>query len=109
MAYLLQVDFQMDGPFGEEMAEAFAELATSITEEPGFKWKIWTENPEAGEAGGIYLFETKESAETYIDMHAKRLGGFGINTVNAKIFAINPALTDITKGPVSLPASIPYM
>lgn len=100
MAYVLQVDFKMNGPFGDGMAEAFSELAKSITEEDGFLWKIWTESPETNEAGGIYLFETKAAAEKYIDMHTKRLAGFGITEVNAKIFAINSALTEITKGPV---------
>lgn len=99
MAYVLQVDFKMNGPFGDEMAESFADLAKSINEENGFIWKIWTESPEDNEAGGIYLFETRETAQKYIDMHSKRLAGFGINEVNAKIFAINSKLTEITKGP----------
>ncbi|WKA55459.1 monooxygenase [Planococcus shixiaomingii] len=101
MAYAMHVDFKMAGPFGDEMAEAFADLAKSINEEEGFLWKIWTENPETNEAGGIYLFETKETAEKYIEMHSKRLAGFGINEVNAKIFAINSPLTAINKGPVT--------
>ncbi|GAB3045769.1 monooxygenase [Virgibacillus ainsalahensis] len=100
MAYVLQVDFPMQGPFGDEMAEAFSDLADSINEEEGFMWKIWTENPETNEAGGIYIFETKETAEKYIDMHTKRLDGFGITDVNAKIFAINSKLTKITNGPI---------
>jgi Putative mono-oxygenase ydhR len=100
MAYVLQVDFKMNGPFGDEMAEAFSDLAQSINEEEGFMWKIWTERPETNEAGGIYIFETKETAEKYMDMHAKRLAGFGITKVNAKIFAINSKLTEITNGPV---------
>lgn len=100
MPYILQVDFKMDGPFGEEMAGAFAELAESINHEEGFQWKIWTEDPEAGEAGGIYLFESKAAAEKYIDMHARRLAGFGIANVNAKIFEVNAGLTEINSGPV---------
>ena len=40
------------------MTEAFSELARSITKEPGFLWKIWTENENAQEAGGIYAFTT---------------------------------------------------
>lgn len=100
MAYILQVDFKMNGPFGDEMAEGFAELAKSINEEEGFKWKIWTESPETGEAGGIYLFETKETAENYREMHTKRLAGFGIAGINAKIFAVNPVLTETNSGPV---------
>ena len=71
-----------------------------INEEEGFMWKIWTESPETNLAGGIYIFETKETAEKYLEMHSKRLAGFGITDVNAKIFAINSKLTEITKGPV---------
>ena len=63
-------------------------------------WKIRTESPEMKEAGGIYIFETKETAEKYIDMHSKKLASFGITEVNSKIFAINSKLTEITKGPV---------
>ncbi|MBO1913941.1 YdhR family protein, partial [Microvirga sp. 3-52] len=33
--YLLQVDFKMDGPFGEEMSTGFADLAKSINNESG--------------------------------------------------------------------------
>ncbi|MCJ8007144.1 monooxygenase [Lederbergia wuyishanensis] len=100
MAYVLQVDFKMDGPFGNEMAEAFSDLAKSITEEEGFIWKIWTENQNEKEAGGIYLFKTKETAEKYIEMHSKRLAGFGIPEVNAKIFAINSKLSEMTNAPI---------
>ena len=100
MAYVLQVDFKMDGPFGDEMTEAFTDLAKSINEEEGFIWKIWTESPETNEAGGIYSFATKETAEIYLDMHTKRLAGFGITDVNGKIFAVNSKLTEITKGPI---------
>ncbi|WP_240375680.1 monooxygenase [Bacillus piscicola] len=100
MAYVLQMDFNMNGPFGDDMAAQFSDLAKSINEEDGFLWKIWTENPETNEAGGIYAFETKETAEKYLDMHSKRLASFGIEDVNAKIFAINHTLTKITNGPV---------
>ena len=62
MRTLLQLDFPYDGPFGDEMASAMAELAESIAREPGFLWKIWTENPDSCEAGGIYLFEDESSA-----------------------------------------------
>lgn len=100
MAYVLQVDFKHEGPFGDEMTAAFSDLAKSINEEKGFLWKIWTENKETNEAGGIYVFETKTDAENYLTMHKKRLNGFGITNVNAKLFGINEALTTITRGPL---------
>lgn len=82
------------------MAEAMDELARSIAEEPGLVWKIWTENEVAGEAGGIYLFRDRPSAEAYLRMHTARLKGFGISRVNGKIFAVNEALTNLDRGPV---------
>lgn len=99
MTVVLQVDFKMDGPFGAEMATQFKELAESINEEPGFQWKIWTEDTRYKEAGGIYIFDSKENAEAYLSMHSKRLKSFGIKEVNAKIFDINEKLTKITNGP----------
>ncbi|MFJ7684775.1 monooxygenase [Peribacillus butanolivorans] len=99
MAYILQVDFKMDGPFGNDMVEQFTELAKSINDEEGVIWKIWTEDSEAKEAGGIYLFESKESAQKYLTMHTARLKGLGIETVNGKIFEVNEGLTQINHGP----------
>lgn len=90
----------MDGPFGEDMAEGFKDLAESINEEPGFLWKIWTEDAEEKEAGGIYLFDTKEAAQAYVKMHTERLGAFGIDSVNSKIFNVNEPLTTINGGPL---------
>ena len=100
MAKVLQIDFPFTGPFGHQMAEALRELAISITEEPGFIWKIWTENEYEKEAGGIYLFETEETAKAYLDKHAARLKGFGVPEVHAKLFDVNETLSNITNGPI---------
>lgn len=97
---LVQFDFPYDGPFGEGMAAAMEGLARSIAEEPGFLWKIWTENAETGEAGGIYAFADAASAAAYIAKHSARLAEFGIGGIRAKVFDVNGALSAITKGPV---------
>jgi len=100
MATLVQFDFKYDGPFGGEMARAFSDLAVSITEEPGFLWKIWTENQATHEAGGIYLFKDEAAARAYVKKHTERLASFGIAGVNAKVFNVNVDLTRITRGPL---------
>lgn len=100
MKTLLQVDFPFDGPFGQDMAAAMKELAESIAREPGFIWKLWTENANTKEAGGIYLFEDEASARKYLEMHTARLKGFGVPVVNAKVFHVNEALSAIDHGPV---------
>lgn len=100
MSHILQIDFPYAGPWGDAMAEVMQDLARSIAEEPGLLWKIWTENEAAGEAGGIYLFEDLASAEAYLAMHTARLKGYGVPQVNAKIFAVNEALSRVDRGPV---------
>lgn len=100
MKTLLQIDFPFDGPFGNEMTDAMKGLAESIAQEPGLIWKVWTENADNREAGGIYLFEDKASARAYLDMHSARLKEFGVPEVNAKVFAVNEALSAIDNGPV---------
>ena len=100
MKYLLQVDFKMDGPFGEEMSKAFGDLAKSINDEQGFIWKIWTEDSTNKEAGGVYLFETKEDAKNYLVMHTARLTSFGITDIRGKIFEVNEALSLINNAPI---------
>ncbi|MDD2641276.1 MAG: monooxygenase, partial [Arcobacteraceae bacterium] len=76
MKYLLQVDFPHDGIFGEEMAQAFAALAQDIKKEEGLIWKIWTENEDDKEAGGIYLFDNEDDAKRYLEKHTQRLESF---------------------------------
>lgn len=95
---LLQMDFKSVGPWDKEMSVAFKELAEDISKEEGLIWKIWTENEETGEAGGIYLFETQEVLDKYLDKHTARLLGFGITDIVAKVFNVNVPLTLINRG-----------
>jgi len=97
MKYILQVDFPHEGPFGEEFSTAFSDLAADIATESGLIWKIWTENEEAKEAGGIYLFDNIDDARRYLDKHTKRLESFGYANIRAKIFAANEPLSKITR------------
>ena len=100
MPVLLQVDFPYGGPWGEDMAQAMAGLAQSIAQEPGLLWKIWTENRDANEAGGIYLFADRANAERYLAMHRARLLGFGVPEVRAKVFDVNAPLSVIDRAPL---------
>lgn len=101
MTTLLQIDFPSEGPFGEDMSAAFADLAASIGETPGLLWKIWTENATDKTAGGIYLFEDEAAARDYCAMHTRRLEGFGVSGIRALFFDVNGPLTATTRGPIS--------
>lgn len=100
MQTILQIDFPFDGPFGAEMHHAMQSLAESISQEPGLLWKIWTENAETQEAGGVYLFIDAKSAQNYLEMHSARLTASGVSGIRAKLFAVNQSLSEICKGPI---------
>ncbi|NHB59427.1 monooxygenase [Acinetobacter shaoyimingii] len=100
MASILQIDFPYVGPWGAEMFEMFRSLAESISNEKGLIWKIWTENQERQEAGGIYLFERQIDAEAYLDMHVRRLEKNGFHDLRYRIFDIHSKLSEITNAPV---------
>ena len=100
MPVILQVDFPTQGPFKTEMTTAFKTLAESINLEDGMQWKIWTENSETKEAGGIYLFDCQENAQKYLKMHTARLESFGLNNIRGKIFEVNQALSELNHAPL---------
>ena len=102
MRKMLQVDFDSNfsGPQSKEVTSMLTELATSINNEQGMVWKIWTENAKNQLGGGIYLFEDEKSAKNYLDMHSARLIKMGITNIRGVIFDINEPLTEINKGPV---------
>ena len=95
---LVQIHFDFHGPFGAEMSNQLVELAESINQEPGFIWKIWTENAAHNEAGGIYLFQDENTALAYIKKHTARLKHLGVTDVTFKIFDINEPLSKINHG-----------
>lgn len=99
MQKLLQVDFQFNGPFGDEMSAALEDIAHSINNEPGMIWKIWTESEKDKLGGGVYLFKDETSAQNYLEMHSARLSEMGITDIRGVIFDINDSLTQINSGP----------
>ena len=98
---LVQIDYLFSGPWGAEMSEAYAELAHRIASVPGLICKVWTENQETGEAGGIYLFEDEASLDAYLEPKIERLREFGIQGIRARKFDVNEPLTRITRGRIS--------
>jgi hypothetical protein len=96
---VLVFDFP-NSAFGPERTEALRPMAESIAGEAGLVWKIWTEEPAEGRAGGIYLFATRAAAEAYHAMHAKRLAARGVTDIAATYRGVNETLSRIDRAPI---------
>lgn len=96
MRYLLHVDFPHHGPFKDELTTAMSDLAKDIANEPGLISKLWIENEDKKEAGGVYLFDNLNDAERYLEKHTNRLTSFGYKDIRGKIFLVNETLSDFS-------------
>lgn len=97
MKYLLQIDFPHEKPFGKELTSMMEDLAKDIANENGLVFKLWTENQDTKEAGGIYVFDNLEDANRYLDKHTKRLESFGYKDIKNKVFTLNEELSKLSK------------
>lgn len=97
MKFLLQIDFPYNGPFKEDFTTMMSDLAKDIANEKGLIFKLWTENEDTKEAGGIYLFDNLEDANRYLQMHTKRLENFGFTDIRSKVFEVNEKLSALSK------------
>ena len=86
---LLQMDYKFSGPWGDEMNTACSDLAHRIADVSGLIYKVWTENRETGEAGGIYLFEDEVSLDAYLEGKIERMKAASIKDLRVKKFDIN--------------------
>jgi hypothetical protein len=89
-----------NGAFGPDRTEALRPLAADIADQPGLLWKIWTEEPAADRAGGVYLFATRAAAEAYHAMHAARLAARGVTGIEATYRGVNETLSLIDRAPL---------
>jgi len=63
---ILQINFKFHVSRAE-YAAAVAPLAGSIAASPGLLWKVWLMNEVEQEAGGIHLFEDRNSLNAYLN------------------------------------------
>lgn len=92
---LVVFEFPFAGPFGDAMTAALSGLARDIAQEPGFLWKVWAEDAEAGTAAGVYAFASRALAERYVAKHGPRLEAFGVTGIRTAVYGVNTALSAI--------------
>lgn len=95
---IVQINYKLEGP-RERYLEENLPYAQPIADTPGLRWKIWTINEQAGEAGGVYFFEDAASVQSFLDgpiiTEMK-----GDPTLIIKTFDVLEELTITTRGPI---------
>lgn len=99
---LLQVNVKFSLPKAE-LETAWLDAAQPVAETPGLRWKVWLMNEAEHEAGGIYLFESEDAAQSYLTgpIVTALKASPGISNISAKLFDVLERHTSITRGPVN--------
>ena len=100
---ILQINYQFTSSLTDFTAMV-TPLAEPISGVPGLVWKIWLMNEAAKEAGGIYLFESRDAAQAFVNSQGVK--DFAshpmISAVSAKMFDPDESLSKVTRGPITM-------
>jgi hypothetical protein len=99
--HLLQINFKLSIPV-EQYEHAIEHASHAIADVAGLRWKIWITNAETQEAGGIYCFDSHESADAYLSgpIVANLKSAPFAHDVSVKHFDYLENATAVTRGPV---------
>lgn len=100
---IVQVNYtRPDMPKSEWEARYTDDRARQFLAVPGLQWKIWLDGEEDRRAGGIYLFDSRASAEAYVNgpIVARMRANPEIADLQIRIFDVRERMTAITNGPV---------
>lgn len=100
---IVQVNYtRPEMPKAEWEARYTDDRAKQFLAVPGLQWKIWLDGEADRRAGGIYLFDSRASAEAYVagPIVARMKANPEIADLQIRIFDVRERMTAITNGPV---------
>jgi hypothetical protein len=99
---ILQVNLKFSIP-RTDLASAWLGAAQPIADTPGLVWKVWLMNEAESEAGGIYLFETKDAVQAYLSgpIVATLKASPVVSDISAKVFDVLEEHSAITRAPLN--------
>lgn len=88
----------------EELKNTLVEVAPRYSTIPGCCWKIWLVNDDLKEAGGVYLFESAEDLEEYVNSSLFAAVGKNpaFSNLQTSSFDVVEAASKITDAPLLL-------
>jgi hypothetical protein len=99
---ILQINYKVNASHADFIA-LVTPMAEPIASSPGLLWKIWLINEAEHEAGGIYLFESLEAAQGFVNAPAVQAFAAHpmIGALNAKFFEPDEVLSKVSRGPLA--------
>lgn len=100
---ILQVNHTFDIP-PAEYEDAVSSFGEPIAAVEGLLWKVWLDMNESGESGGIYLFESREAVQAYLDGPIVQwlAQNPALRDIQVKLFPVLESPSLVTRGPLSL-------
>ena len=104
---ILQINFTFNvSP--KEYENIVAPLANQFADVPGCLWKIWLMDEKRYQAGGIYLFDSEDSAEhfRFSDLAEQMMHHPSLSNFSIKQFGILDKPSLLTRAPLSTAAVV---
>ena len=100
--HILIITFQLNGLSVESYERLCSEVAPMFASLPGLMSKVWLADPEANTFGGMYLWESREAMQHYLESPVFQ--GMGTNAhfenVSVRSFRSLNEATAMTAGPL---------
>lgn len=99
---ILQVNLKFSIPRAD-LESAWLGAAQPIADTPGLQWKVWLMNEAETEAGGIYLFESKDAVQAYMGgpIVASLKASPVVSNISVKLFDVMPEHSAVTRAPLN--------
>jgi uncharacterized OsmC-like protein len=100
---LLEVEFTYSFATADEYIAEVSPLAEQWAAVPGLIWKLWTLNLDTQRAGAVYLFESAEARQAYLesDLAAAVANHPALSDHVVTPYSVVTAETKTTRGPVT--------
>lgn len=100
---IVQINYRRpDMPKAAWEARYTNDRAKPFLDVAGLQWKIWLDEPEERRAGGIYLFDSRATAEAYVN--GPIVAGMKANPdageLDIRVFDVRQRMSEITRAPL---------
>ena len=98
---ILQINVDYTIPT-EEFKASWMKVAEQISKQPGLIWKVWIYDDANRHGGGIYLFDSMEHVEAYLESDLVKAFKASpvLSNLSVKIFDIGEEASAITRAPI---------